>query len=88
MCYAKSIYFSWLLMRFAILIFSIIRIEPNGRRTVTTQAFLSELGKVNWNWSLGQANTWIETYVTTFKDVTDHEGKDRTFQLFNPNGGL
>jgi hypothetical protein len=65
-----------------------IQIEPNGRRTVTTTKFVSELGRVNWNWSLKEANTWIECYVTTFKDVTDHEGEDRTFQLFNPNGGL
>lgn len=65
-----------------------IQIEPSGRRTVTTTQFVSELRKVNWNWSLKQANTWIECYVTTFKDVTDHVGEDRTFQLFNPNGGL
>ncbi|MCE1610274.1 DNA polymerase V [Enterobacter ludwigii] len=65
-----------------------VQIEPNGRRTVTTQAFVNELGKVNWRWSLRQANTWIETYVTTFRDVSDQEGEARTFQLFNPNGGL
>ncbi len=65
-----------------------IKIEPSGRRTVTTQAFVKELEKVNWRWSLRQANTWIETYVTTFRDVSDQEGEARTFQLFNPNGGL
>ncbi|MFZ5270952.1 DNA polymerase V [Enterobacter asburiae] len=65
-----------------------IEIEPSGRRTVTTQKFLCELEKVNWRWSLRQANTWIETYVTTFKDISEQEGEARTFQLFNPNGGL
>jgi len=65
-----------------------MQIEPSGRRTVTTQNFVCELEKFHWNWSLKEANTWIECYVTTFKDVTDHEGEDRTFQLFNPNGGL
>lgn len=65
-----------------------IKIEPSGKRTVTTQAFVNELGKVNWHWSLKQANTWIGTYVTTFRDVSDQEGEARTFQLFNPNGGL
>lgn len=65
-----------------------IKIEPSGKRTVTTQAFVNELEKVNWHWSLKQANTWIETYVTTFRDVSDQEGEARTFQLFNPNGGL
>lgn len=65
-----------------------IVIEPNGRRTITTGRFLQELEKVNWHWSLRQANQWIEHYVTTFRDVSTQEGDDRTFQLFNPNGGL
>ncbi|WP_320734061.1 DNA polymerase V [Enterobacter kobei] len=65
-----------------------IKIEASGKRTVTTQTFVNELGKVNWHWSLRQANTWVETYVTTFRDVSDQEGEARTFQLFNPNGGL
>ncbi|MGY1065738.1 DNA polymerase V [Klebsiella pneumoniae] len=65
-----------------------IVIEPNGRRTVTTSGFIRELAKVNWIWSLRQANQWIEHYVTTFRDVSTQEGDDRTFQLYNPNGGL
>lgn len=65
-----------------------IQIEPSGRRIVTSKGFVKELEKVNWHWSLKQANAWIEAYVTTFRDVSDHEGEDRTFQLFNPNGGL
>ncbi|MBZ7499729.1 DNA polymerase V [Klebsiella michiganensis] len=65
-----------------------IVIEPNGRRTITTRHFVQELEKVNWYWSAKQANQWIEHYVTTFRDVSTQEGDDRTFQLFNPNGGL
>lgn len=65
-----------------------IQIEPSGRRTVTTRSFVRELEKVNWHWSLKQANAWIEAYVTTFKDISEHEGEDRTFMVFNPNGGL
>ncbi|MEL0553456.1 DNA polymerase V [Raoultella lignicola] len=67
---------------------SAIVIEPNGRRTITTGRFLQELEKVNWYWSPRQANQWIEHYVTTFRDVSTQEGDDRTFQLYNPNGGL
>ncbi|SLT73958.1 Uncharacterised protein [Klebsiella pneumoniae] len=26
--------------------------------------------------------------VTTFRDVSTQEGDERTFQLYNPNGGL
>ncbi|VAR69415.1 Uncharacterised protein [Klebsiella pneumoniae] len=59
-----------------------IVIEPNGRRTVTTSRFLRELAKVNWIWSPRQANQWIE------QDVSTQEGDERTFQLYNPNGGL
>jgi hypothetical protein len=65
-----------------------IQQEPNGRKTVTTQRFVQELSKVNWNWTMKQANEWIEWYVTTFRDVSTQEGENRTFQLFNPNGGL
>jgi hypothetical protein len=65
-----------------------IQREPNGRKTVTTQRFVQELSRVNWNWTMKQANKWIECYVTTFRDVSTQEGENRTFQLFNPNGGL
>lgn len=65
-----------------------VKVEQTGRRTVTTQDFVKQLEAVNWNWSLKQANNWIECYVTTFRDISDHAGEDRTFQLFNPNGGL
>ncbi|HID2768749.1 TPA: DNA polymerase V, partial [Klebsiella pneumoniae] len=41
----------------------------------------------NWHWTPRQANQWIETYVTVFRDVSPNEGENRTFQLFNPNGG-
>lgn len=67
---------------------SAIQHEQNCRKTVTTERFMQELEKVNWNWSLKQANEWIEWYVTTFRDVSTQEGENRTFQLFNPNGGL
>jgi DNA polymerase V len=65
-----------------------IQQDPNGRKTVTTQRFVQELSNVNWNWTMKQANEWIEWYVTTFRDVSTQEGENRTFQLFNPNGGL
>jgi 5-methylcytosine-specific restriction endonuclease McrBC regulatory subunit McrC len=65
-----------------------VKIEQTGRRTVTTQDFVKQLKVVNWNWSLKQANNWIECYVTTFKDISSEEGEARTFMLFNPNGGL
>ncbi len=64
-----------------------IRRETSGRQTVTTEDFVRELKKVNWHWSCREANRWIETYVTVFKDVSPVEGENRTFQLFNPNGG-
>jgi hypothetical protein len=54
---------------------------------VTTKDFVNELERVNWHWSLKKANAWIDCYVTTFKDISAHEGEERTFMLFNPNGG-
>lgn len=63
-----------------------MKISPKGKRTVTTADFVSELEKVNWYWSLKEANQWIEYYVTTFRDISTQEGEDRTFMLFNPYG--
>ena len=65
-----------------------MKIAGDGRKTVTTADFVQELAKVNWRWSLKKANEWIEMSVTTFKDVSTQEGENRTFMLFNPNGGL
>lgn len=65
-----------------------MQIAADGRKTVKTEDFVRELAKVNWNWSLKKANEWIEMSVTTFKDVSTQEGENRTFMLFNPNGGL
>lgn len=62
--------------------------EGKGRTTITTQDFVRELAAVNWHWSLKEANEWIETHITTFRDVSTAEGEERTFQLYNPNGGL
>lgn len=64
-----------------------IQREPNGRQTVQTETFVRELAKINFDWSYRQANQWIETYVTVFRDVSPNEGENRTFQLYNPNGG-
>ncbi|MBB1199593.1 DNA polymerase V [Enterobacteriaceae bacterium 89] len=68
--------------------FAAVQISSNGKRTVTTADFVRELAKVNWHWSLKKANDWIEMSVTTFKDISTVEGDNRTFMLFNPNGGI
>ena len=65
-----------------------LEIDTRGQRTVTTSRFVKELAKVNWHWSLRQANEWVEIYVTTFTDISTQEGENRTFKLYNPNGGL
>jgi len=65
-----------------------IKIEPNGRRTVRTSDFVRELERVNWNWTARKANQWIEFYITTFKDISEVEGEERLFMLFNPNNGI
>ena len=64
-----------------------VRKEANGRITVTTVDFVEKLAAVNWHWSLKEANNWIEYYITTFKDISDQEGEERTFTLYNPNRG-
>lgn len=64
-----------------------IKREPNGRQIVTTENFVSQLARINYYWSSRQANQWIETYVTVFKDNSPQEGENRRFILFNPNRG-
>ena len=61
------------------------KISPPGRRTGTTVDFVQNLAKYNHNWTLKEANTWIEYYQGSFKDVSTEEGERRTFQLYNPN---
>lgn len=65
-----------------------MEIDKSGRRVVTTRRFVEELHAVNWMWTLKEANRWIELSVSTFKDVSTEEGENRTFALYNPNGGL
>lgn len=67
---------------------SAVVVEPSGRRTLRTVDFVQELKKVNWDFSLRDANAWIEASVSTFKDISPTEGEYRLFMLFNPNGGL
>lgn len=64
-----------------------IKIESSGGRTVATADFIVALARVNYDWTLKEANQWIEHYQSTFRDVSTEEGERRTFQLFNPNGG-
>ena len=67
---------------------SAVVVEPNGRRTLRTVDFVRELKKVNWDFSLRDANAWIEASVSTFKDISPTEDEERLFMLYNPNGGL
>lgn len=67
---------------------SIVVIEPGRRRTLRTVDFMRELKKVNWNFSLRDANAWVEASVSTYKDISPTDGEERLFMLCNPNGGL
>lgn len=64
-----------------------IVLEASGRRTVSTVDFAKKLAEYNHDWSLAEANLWIEHYQCMFTDVSTEEGELRTFQLFNPNNG-
>ena len=64
-----------------------IVIEPSGRRIVRTVDFVRELAALNHDFSLRDANIWIEHYQSSFRDISTEEGERRIFQLFNPNNG-
>ncbi|WP_312759586.1 DNA polymerase V [Pantoea brenneri] len=65
-----------------------IKMEESGRRTITTRDFVAALERYNWRMSLREANQWIENYTHNFRDISTEEGEARTFQMFNPNGGI
>ncbi|MBZ6387490.1 DNA polymerase V [Pantoea piersonii] len=65
-----------------------IRRDAKGRCTVMTVDFVQELAKLNWHFTLKEANRWVEIYICTFRDVSTKEGEERTFQVFSPSGSV
>jgi hypothetical protein len=55
---------------------------------VTTQEFVQQLEKLNWHFSLREANQWIKANTVTFRDASTQEGEAKTYRQFNPNGGI
>lgn len=41
--------------------YALIQHEVNGRKTVTPQRFVLELSKVNWKWTMKQANEYMNS---------------------------
>ncbi|KAF6660614.1 DNA polymerase V [Enterobacteriaceae bacterium EKM102V] len=65
-----------------------IKRDARGRYTVSTLDFVKELQQLNWHFSAREANRWIEAHKSDFRDISASEGEERTFQVFNPNGGM
>ncbi|MGJ0191394.1 DNA polymerase V [Pantoea sp. RRHST58] len=65
-----------------------IKRNQQGRYIVTTVNFVKELAKLNWHFTLKEANRQVEIYTSTFRDVSTKEGEERTFQVFNRNGAI
>jgi len=65
-----------------------IVMEPSGRRTVTTESFVAALQRFNWDWDCVKANQWIKSYTHNWRDASTQEGENKTWHMFNPNGGL
>ncbi|WP_034948050.1 hypothetical protein [Erwinia oleae] len=60
-----------------------IRVDSRGRQTVSTVDFVRTLAAYNHDWSLREANVWIEHYQSMFRDISTEEGERRTFFLTN-----
>ncbi|AVV37846.1 DNA polymerase V [Pantoea vagans] len=65
-----------------------MRREPGLGVIVTTQEFVHHLERLNWHFSLREANQWIKANTVTFRDASTQEGEAKTYKQFNPNGGL
>lgn len=62
--------------------------DAEGRFTISTLDFVAVLKRYKWEYSLSEANKWIETHTTTFRDISPTNGEERVFQVFYPNGGM
>lgn len=65
-----------------------IKRDPSLGVIVTTQEFVHQLEKLNWHFSMREANQWIKANTVTFRDASTQEGEAKTYKQFNPNGGL
>jgi hypothetical protein len=65
-----------------------IKRDAEGRFTISTLDFVAVLKRYKWEYSLRDANKWIEMHTTTFRDISLKDGEERVFQVFNPNGGM
>ena len=64
-----------------------IKITSSGKRTVKTVDFVERLASYGHDWSLSEANTWIDFYQRTWRDISSEEGDSKTYFQFNSNGG-
>lgn len=62
--------------------------ERSGRRSVRTSDFVRELEKVSWHLSSAEANQWIARYARCFRDASTDHSDNKTWLMFNPNGGI
>jgi len=64
-----------------------VKRDHQGRYTVTTCDFVNELARLDWHFTLKEANRWVEIHTTTFRDVSTQDGEQRIFQVFNVQEG-
>lgn len=62
-----------------------IKQDSSVRRTVTIEDFIAQLKRINFIWTLDQANRWIENQQY-FRDISPEHSNNRVFHLYNPNG--
>jgi len=64
-----------------------IKKAPNGKMSVATQKFVSELEKRNGHGSPKEINAWMKSYTACFRNISAAEGEEMIWLMFNPNGG-
>lgn len=58
-----------------------IKRDAEGRFTISPLDFVKILKRYKWDYSLRDANMWIETHTTTFRDISPTDGDERVFQV-------
>lgn len=55
---------------------------------VTTQEFVRHVERLDWHFSLREANQRIKSNTVTFRDASTQEGESKTYRRFKQNGGI
>lgn len=64
-----------------------IQFNPKGYHYVSTDGFITKLREINWHFSRGDADAWIERHQPDFVDKTT-DGSDNRYWILRNMGRI